>query len=214
MNMKICVVFDMDGTLANTAKITIPACVKVAHEYGLTPPAESAVMGTIGIGALDFYRKLFPGVDEATLPSLARRIFTLEKEKSRELAADLLFPEVAELLANLTQAGIALAIASTGETAHVDSVLTVTGIKHLFTDIKCNTNDKTGQLQALKESFQGYEMWMVGDKPKDSGAARANNIPSIGVGYGFSTPAELDGFDTIANSVAEIYTILGVNING
>jgi len=208
--MKRCVVFDMDGTLANTAKITVPACIKAAHEYNITPPSESAVMETIGIGGLDFYRKLFPSVDETTLPALAHRIFTLEKEISQELGAGLLFPGVAELLDKLIQADAELAIASTGETAHVDSVLTVTGIMHLFAEIKCNTNDKAGQLKELKDIFQGYSMWMVGDKPKDSDSAHANGIPSIGVGYGFSTPAELSGFDTIANSAAEILNIVGV----
>ena len=208
--MKRCVVFDMDGTLANTTKITVPACINAAREYGITPPTDSAVMAAIGIGGHDFYRKLFPDVDEAALPALAGRIFELEKEKSRELGADLLFPEVAGLLASLAQQGIAMAIASTGDIAHVDNVLTVTCIKHLFAEIKCNTNDKTGQLKALKEIFKGYDMWMVGDKPKDSDAARANGIPSIGVGYGFSTAAELAGFDTVANSVTEIYIILGV----
>ena len=208
--IKRCVVFDMDGTLANTAKITVPACINAAREYGITPPTDSAVMATIGIGGLDFYRKLFPDVDEAALPALGKRTSELEKEKSRELGVDLLFPEVAQLLHRLNKEGIALAIASTGNTAHVDNVLTVTGIKHLFAEIKCNTNDKAGQLKALKEIFKGYDMWMVGDKPKDSDAARANNIPSIGVGYGFSTAAELAGFDAVAGSVAEIYTILGV----
>ena len=210
--MKTCIVFDMDGTLANTASITVPACIKAAQEYDLPPPGESAIMETIGTGGLDFYRKLFPTADEATLPALAWRIFELEKEKSRELGTDLLFPGVAELLTSLSQAGVSLAIASTGETEHVDSVLTVTGIKHLFAEIKCNTNDKAGQLKALRGIFRGYEVWMVGDKPKDSNSARANNIPSIGVGYGFSTPAELSGFDVIAGSAAEIYTILGVKI--
>ena len=209
--MKRCIIFDMDGTLANTAKITVPACIKAAREYGLTPPGESAVMATIGIGGLDFYRKLFPTVDEATLPALARRIFELEKEKSRELGLDLLFAGVGKMLNTLAQAGMTLAIASTGETGHVDNVLTVTGIKHLFAEIKCNTNDKAGQLKELMETFQGYDDYrMVGDKPKDSEAARINGIYSIGVGYGFSTLDELYGFDRIAIKPSEICSILGV----
>ncbi|MCL2379124.1 MAG: HAD family hydrolase [Defluviitaleaceae bacterium] len=205
-----CAIFDMDGTLANTGKITVPACIQASHEYGITPPSENEILGTIGIGGLDFYRKLFPLLDEEKILAIAERIFALEKEISRELGSDLLFPNVAGLLAGLKAAGVNMAIASTGETEHVESVLTVTGIKHYFANIKCNTNDKIGQVRELKEIYQDYDMWMIGDKPKDSDAAKANSIPSIGVGYGFSSQDELSGFDVIVNSAADIPGILEV----
>ena len=200
----------MDGTLADTSLITIPACIKAAEEYKCEPPTPEAIQGAIGIGGLDFYRRLFPSFDDTMLDEIASRIFELEKENTRKLGADLLFPGVAELLARLTEMDITLAIASTGETAHVESILGSTGIKPLFAAIKCNSNNKAGMLAELLCEYKGYTLYMIGDKPKDSDSAKANGIYSIGVGYGFSTDEELAGFDTVVDSPGEVLRVVQI----
>ena len=204
----ICAVFDMDGTLADTSLITIPACIQAAGEYNCEAPTPEAIQGAIGIGGLDFYRRLFPSFDDAKLEEIAERIFELEKENTRKLGAGLLFPGIAELLNKLTEMGTTLAIASTGETAHVESILGSTGIKPLFASIKCNSNNKAAMLEELLNEYKNHTLYMIGDKPKDSDSARANGIYSIGVGYGFSTDEELAGFDTVAGSPGEMLDII------
>ena len=210
MHTPICAVFDMDGTLADTSLITVPACIKAANEYGIAPPARELITQTIGISGLDFYRRLYPALGEEKLEPLASRVFELEKSITRELGPGLLFPGILDMLNRLARAGIPMAIASTGETAHVESVLTTTGTKQLFAAIKCNSNDKITMLKELCTIYSGHKLYMVGDKPKDSDAAKANGVYSIGIGYGFSAPCELAGFDEIAGSPGEVLRLMGV----
>lgn len=194
----------MDGTLADTRRITGPALLEVAAQYGLSPPPPERVAAAIGISGDAFYRVALPDAPQDLLEEIAARTFALEAAMTRALGPALLFDGIAEVLGAMLAQGVRLAIASTGETEHVDSVLGHTGIRAMFDIVRCNSNDKAAMLGDISAMLPGYRLIMVGDKPKDSLAARAHGIASIGAGYGFSTPQELAGFDAIAGHPREI----------
>lgn len=208
MRTAACVIFDMDGTLADTSQTATPALRHAARGAGLPEPAPEAVRRAIGVGGPDFYRLIFPGAADDLLGRVAETTFAREQELNRELGPRLLFPGIRELLSQIAQAGWTMAIASTGEVPHVRGVLGCAGIIGLFAQIECGCNDKVRLVRNILGARPGGRFALVGDKPKDSGAARANGLPSIGAGYGFSAPEELAGFTHVAASPEGVWRCL------
>ncbi len=202
--VSVCAIFDMDGTLADTRKVSFPALCETARDLDLAPPSAARVAGAIGISGDAFYRAVFPDAPVTLLPAVAEKTFCREKEFARGLGRALLFDGVYEALELLRGQGVMLAIASTGESEHVENILSVTALKDFFQVIRCNSNDKDRMVRQIVERYPSYAFAMTGDKPKDSTAARLSRVPSIGAGYGFSTEEELAGFDAIASSPAEL----------
>jgi len=200
----ICVIFDMDGTLADTSQITVPAMVRAAADMGLPPPNEARVKQAIGINGPGFYAAIYPDETAETLARFSPLVEVYERQLTAEMGEALLFPGIKELLDGIIQAGGLCALASTGDVLHVNSVLKNTGIFNRFSALEWGDNDKAGEVARVMAALPGRRYVMVGDKPKDSGAARANGLKSIGVGYGFSSQEELTGFDAVAGCAVEV----------
>lgn len=180
-------IFDFDGTLADTAKLTMAALRVIAPGLGLSLPGDDHLRSTIGYGGLDFYNTLYPGADEQTREALRSKLEAEERRLHSSLKGQLLFANCREMLATLHRAGARLHIASTGGPEHVHPLLKQEGIYPYFTSVYCGDRDKTGMLRAIIESSQAPCV-MVGDMMKDYRAAHANGIPCIGACFGYCVP--------------------------
>ena len=67
MTKKKHIIFDMDGTLSDTAKATLAAIKKTEKHFRLPPVTESSIRDAMGIAGLDFYRRIFPNVPDDIL---------------------------------------------------------------------------------------------------------------------------------------------------
>ena len=195
------VIFDLDGTLSDSALLTIEALKTIAPKQGLPLPSEEAIRRATGNATPEFYYILFPGFDR----DLVYKAGTLvEEEELRILPALsgwLLFPGCRELLVHLKKSGISLHIASTGSREHVFSVVNATGIGAYFDSINCGRSDKTEMVGEIIKNKN--EVFFVGDMKKDYEAARTNGIVSVGACYGYCVK-ELSGFDFYINSPLEL----------
>lgn len=180
-------IFDFDGTLADTAKLTMAALRAIAPGLGLSLPGDEHLRATIGFGGLDFYNALYPGADEQTRQALRDKLEAEEQRLHSSLKGQLLFPGCREMLFALRGAGARLYIASTGGPGHVHPLLAQEGIAPLFQDVYCGERDKTGMLKAIIGGAGGPCV-MVGDMSKDHRAAHANGISCIGACYGYCVP--------------------------
>lgn len=201
------VIFDLDGTLADTAVITIEAFRRLAPGSGLPLPEPERIRAAIGYANPEFYDRLFPGFPTQPVRALGRRV---EKEELRllpEFTGELLFPGVRELLAALRDKGIRLYIASTGSAEHVDAVVAHTGIGGCFADILCGEPDKAGMIGRILGAGDPADFLMVGDKAKDSDGARANGIAAIGACYGYCAQGEY-AFDRYIDTPHALLTIM------
>ena len=197
------VIFDLDGTLAHSALLTMAALRLAAPQFGLPLPAEDTVRRTIGYANPTFYFKLFPDVPRDLTLALGAFV---EQEELRLLPSfghKLLFPGCRDLLLHLNKRGIACHIASTGEVPHVYGILETTGIVGLFDQIACGSPDKFDMLRKLIASQGPHSAIMVGDMKKDYEAAKANGILSIGACYGYCQRART-AFDLYIDSPYEL----------
>ena len=189
------IIFDMDGTLVDTAKATVPACLAGAKDYSLPALEPERIRQTIGWANPEFYQRLYPDIDPDLQVRYGEAVEIYEADMIRELGQDVLFAGILELLAVLQKRGYPLAIASTGSTEHVDISLAAGAIRDFFSIVRCNQPDKEDMVGTIKQTNPDARWLLVGDKDKDARAARANGIVSVGAQYGFGTETELTQFD-------------------
>lgn len=179
------IIFDMDGTLADTAKATIGACAAASDHFGLERLDDTHIIRTIGIANPEFYFRLYPDEDRALISTYGQMVEALEADRVRALGEEILFPGVTGMLHALRDAGIRLYLASTGDQGHVDVVLRSAGIEDLFDIIACGQPAKIAMVGALIGNADRSEWAMIGDTDKDLEAARGNGILAIAAAYGY-----------------------------
>lgn len=202
------IIFDMDGTLSDTAKVTIKAFQKYALKFNFPQLPEETIKQAIGYADPEFYLILYPDQDKNKLLEFAHYVDAYEKILIRELAEDLLFENVRNLLDFLKEAELKLYIASTGSTTHVESVLSNTRIIDYFDGIYCGEKEKVLMVKQIINETSLNEWVMVGDKQKDADAARYNQILSIGAGYGYCTPDDYHLFDKIIHRPFDLLKLI------
>ena len=197
-------IFDMDGTLADTVQATLPAFAEISPRYDLPPVSGEAIREAVGYANPEFYYRLYPGHDQAEIHAFGQEVERAEESHVKRLGGAMLFPGVREMLDRLVDMGVDLHIASTGDPAHVDAVLRSAGILHLFRSVHCGESAKERMVGEILGTTDRSEWAMVGDRKKDADAARANGIPVIGAGFGYAERAEWALYDRVADSPIEL----------
>jgi len=189
------IIFDMDGTLINTAKITVQACQQAALEFDMPVRSPEKIKALIGWANCDFFPKLYPEIEVKLLEKYAELVYEIEIKNMLKLKEKLLFPGVQKLLETLKLKGYYLCIASTGSVKHVEFALRNSNIYSFFDNIKCNQPEKIKMVGEIIKNGPGGSYLMVGDKCKDFEAGSENNIITIAATYGFGSEEEVEKFD-------------------
>ena len=193
-------IFDMDGTLIDTNRMTAQAFRKFTGRHGLPMPPVNVIRDAIGLHDLFFYRAIFPDAPEEQLAGLSRDVERREGKIGMALGPGILFPGVADMLDALRARGVRLCLASTGSTVHVRDMLAAAGIADRFEMVRCDAPDKETMTAELLRALGGVRAVFVGDTDKDVAAARANGLRVFGAGFGYVKAAERARFDAVADT--------------
>ncbi|MPW43523.1 HAD-IA family hydrolase [Acinetobacter guerrae] len=211
MNRPELIIFDWDGTLFNSVG-QIVASLKFAAAKFEQPLTDEAAQSIIGLGLPEVMQTLFPQV-----PHLQQEILVSYGEHYVENSRhDAWFDGVAELLQDLKNQGMKLAVATGKSRRGLDRVLTQTQSHDLFdiTRAASETMSKPHPLM-LQEilQFTGVNVdnaIMVGDSSYDLEMAMNIAMPRIGVSYGVHDIEILQRYEplTIVNNIAELHRYL------
>jgi phosphoglycolate phosphatase-like HAD superfamily hydrolase len=201
------VIFDLDGTLSDSALLTLGAFEHLAPDYGFNIPTQAAIRRATGNANPEFYYILFPDSPREKVFAMGQLIEQKELELLPLISDKLLFSGCKELLLRLSKLGIRLEIASTGDEEHVLSILKETNIINLFDKISYGRPDKTDMLCEIVKGNDPSCFLMVGDMSKDSDAARANGILSVGACFGYCD-RELNEFDLYIDTPQDLLDII------
>jgi phosphoglycolate phosphatase len=222
MRIKL-VICDLDGTLFTSDAIVYQAYQAAVAEFNqagriqLTTPSLPVILGQIGNPVRSIYKSLFPELDKEQAMALGHRI-RKHLIDAIHLGQGRLLPEVAEILAALSDAGIELRVASNGHKDYVEAVIAHYGLKGLFGPTvylnHADLQDKGDILNLYKSllGIQTFEMVMVGDRKSDLDAAQKASCHFIGIAGGHGLKAELDfpgvrliqRFDELPMALAQI----------
>jgi len=202
------IIFDMDGTLSDTAIATTDALNEASFEFGLPLVTQNDVSSVMGYADPEFFYRLYTEHPHDLLNDVRYRVNYLEDKRIEEIGEKILFPGVSELLNDLFKKGCMLYVASTGSTEHVDVTLRAGKIKHLFDGIFCNKPDKVDMVGKIINGQDKNNFVMVGDMVKDSEAARGNNILVLGAAFGYLKESNHHLFDAILQKPEDLYGYL------
>ena len=205
------VIFDWDGTLFDSVG-QIVASLQYAAQQFEQPLTDDAAKSIIGLGLPEVMQILFPQV-----PDLQQDILQCYADHYvANSKGDAWFSGVAELLADLKQQGIKLAVATGKSRKGLDRVLSQTNSHQIFdiTRAASETKSKPDPLmlqEILAELGVAVECAiMVGDTSYDLEMAENLNMPRIGVSYGVHSIETLQQYQPlmIAHNVQDLHVYL------
>jgi phosphoglycolate phosphatase len=186
------VVFDFDGTLADSFAAFVAVYAQVAPEHGLAALDPARLEALRGLGPRVLLRELqvplwkVPGFTLAMRQALGARSETVA-----------LFDGATDLLRDLRRHGVRTAIVSSNSQENVQRVL---GRKYaaMIDHYGCGAT-LFGKRRKLRETLAAFDfaprqVLCVGDEVRDAEAAAGLGLDFAGVAWGFATPAALAPF--------------------
>ena len=209
------VVFDWDGTILDTTAAIALSIQYACERLGLPVPSTSLAKSVIGLGWRDAVKIAAPTCPEEEFPSF--NAFYIERYKPAEREVHL-FPGIVELLGNLSDAGMELAVATGKSRRGLNQVLAQTGLTDFFATTETADENPSKPDPAMLEQISiamgrtPEEMVMVGDTTHDIFMAHAFGCPGIAVTYGAMTPKMLEKAspEIVCSSVDELARALGM----
>jgi len=205
MTGKALIIFDVDGTLFQTAKVTVPAVQRTLAAQGLPEPDAASVCAHIGRPVeeyLEWLASLCPPGRAAEIVDAANRL-----ELDLIGAEGELFPGMREALDELQAEGHVLAICSNGPDDYVNEFLDAHDMRRYLTIVRIRGTRYSGKEAMIREILERVSLRpaiVVGDRDDDVSAAHANGALVIAVSYGFGSAEELAGADGTIHAAAEI----------
>jgi phosphoglycolate phosphatase len=208
-------VFDLDGTLADTAADLVSTLNLVLGGEGVPPLPIEQARELIGNGGRVLISKGFAAAGRELTPERLDRLYlaflkAYGQDICRETA---LFPGAREALDRLEAAGFALAICTNKIEAHSVRLAQALGIADRFA-ANCGRDtfawfkpDPRHLLMTIERAGgDPARAIMVGDSTSDVGAAKAAGVPAIAVSFGYSeTPARALGADLVIDRFDELF---------
>jgi phosphoglycolate phosphatase len=180
------VIFDFDGTLADSAEWTLGILNQVAERYGFRQMSEAETAMLRGWDNRAIIRYL--GVPAWKLPLIANH---MRKLAARDAGQIRLFPGVDALLARLSGAGVRLAIVSSNSEENVRRILGPAN-SALIAHYACGASifGKAAKFrQVLRASGLARSRTLcIGDEARDIEAAVAERLACGAVTWGYATP--------------------------
>ncbi len=189
------IVFDLDGTIADSQEGIINSLRVTLDDIGLHPSDEE-MRAHIGPPLEETFRDF--GIDEENLWSVISRYRDLYATTGVREAR--LYDGVAEMLQKLRGSGVRIGLATAKRVDFANEMLERLGVSHYFEKIAGVSFDgslttKKQVLNLVLDYFQPQDrrrVWMVGDRAQDVHAALFHGVVPIGVLWGYGSHDELD----------------------
>lgn len=184
-------IFDFDGTIADTLGETRVIFNQIAPDYGIREVEEHEITELRHLSLKEILKKL--DIPKRRVPSIIARGTGMMRANLDRLQ---LIPGMREALTELRSHTEAFGILTSNSTANVDVFLRNHGIRELF-EFVSSTSKLTGKarhLRAIRKTFsvKNHEMCYIGDELRDVKAAQKAKIPHAAVSWGFNSRESLE----------------------
>jgi len=215
------VLFDLDGTLVDTAPDMVAVLQSLQEEHGLDPVGYQEGRSYVSNGAAGLLRLGFPDRDDEAIETL--RLAFLERYADQLCVHSALFAGMETLVDRLDNDGLPWGVVTNKPQHLTDPLLVALGLNQR---VACSVSGDTVpqrkphpaplhhacQLAALEAARTLY----VGDSSRDIDAGRAAGMGTIAAAYGYIAPGDDSaswGADVIANDTQELAQIVLKAVN-
>lgn len=181
-------IFDWDGTLADSVARIVESVRRAAYILDLAPPGDAAIRGIIGLGLPEAIAALYPHLDRVAVEryrqAYADHYLTLD------VTPPSLFPGVVEGLEALRGAGYRLAVATGKSRRGLQRVLAGHGWLDYFEVTRCADETASKPDPRMLHEILAHcgvdagSALMIGDATFDLQMARSAGMDAVAVGYG------------------------------
>lgn len=211
------IIFDFDGTLADTSALIVATMQKTARDLGLPYRSENEIKATIGVRLEEIPLILWPTIKD--IGELFAKTYKNNFEILKDKIPITLFPGVEETLSFLISKGLNLAVATSRSHKSVAELTEQLRIKSYF-DYLLGGDDVTKGKPHPESIFKimdemewnPEETMMSGDMSMDILMGKNAGLLTCGVVYGNGTRDDLEraGADFIMESFNELTSICGI----
>lgn len=210
-----CVLFDLDGTIADSAPGITSTLAFTFEKLGLPIPSPSELLVYVGPPILDSFRDLAK-LDPAESAE-ALEIYRAQYLKTGVSDA-VLYPGLDRVLKRIHDEGVALSLATSKPELPATLILNEFDVTKYFDVITGASEDEVRSAKAdvVEEALRRLRALgadtsrpvMVGDRNFDTIGAAAHNVPTIYVEWGYGSPAEQVGSVAVAADADELERLL------
>jgi phosphoglycolate phosphatase len=212
MSGRATVIFDFDGTLANSVDLMFELYNNYAPQFGYLPVERSEFSAIRRMGYTKAMR--LKKIKARRLPKI---IMTLSREMHSHIDRVRPYEGIVKVLHELKQSGFSIGVLTSNQAPLVEEFFQV----HGFPEFDFVVSEKTifGKDKALRKILKRFELrrdqvLYIGDEPRDVTASRKAGVMAIGVSWGL---AGTEGFmnatpDYIVHTPKELLnTIVGLS---
>jgi phosphoglycolate phosphatase len=215
------ILFDLDGTLADTAPDLAAAVNLLRTARGLEPTAYDILRPTASAGARGMIGASF-GIKPDDEGYLELRDGFLDNYAAAMAVHSSLFPGVVELLAGIEAAGLQWGVVTNKPARFTDPLLPQIGLGHAACVVSGDTTSHAKPHPAplleaaARLGLAPEQCWYVGDDLRDIQAGKAAAMPTIAAGWGYCGPVEPQGWqaDYLFVQPTEILALMHSSLSG
>jgi phosphoglycolate phosphatase-like HAD superfamily hydrolase len=182
------VLFDLDGTLIDSAEAIVQSFMHTFETLGLPAPDRNEIIRTIGAPLTVQLANMVDHDLEELLAVYREHYFATSPDNT------FLLPGVRECLTGLSDLGLKLGIATSKGQRGSNILLNHLGVRQFF-DVIIGSGDVEHHKPAPEALLRGmealnvssHELFYVGDTPYDTEASRRAAIRCLGVSTGYAT---------------------------
>ena len=209
-------IFDFDGTMADTRDKIVGVLQHVMADQGLVVADEKTCASVIGFHLKQCFQMMYPQLADAEVDACVEAYRCYFVAHEQELVPDL-FPHVREMLEFFRQKGIRMAIASSRTSKSLIGFVAAVGLSDYLPtvvggeDVEHPKPAPDAVVKILTTTrIRPDEAMVVGDMPLDILMGRAAGVRTVGVTYGNSTPEQLRaaGADVLIDNFAELANLI------
>lgn len=213
------IIFDFDGTLADTAELTVETMHRTNRAMNLPDKSDAECKAMIGYRLEEIPSILWPD-----MPDLSERYAATFREIYKSAKEDFkvgTYPGVSDTLTRLKRDGIRMAVASSRSKVSLIDLCFELHIVDFFQMIVGGGDVKNGKpapdpvnLVLVTQGWDKDETLVVGDMNVDILMGKAAGTNTCGVTYGNGSVAELReaGADYLISDFAALSNILGITV--
>ena len=184
------IIFDFDGTLADTLEESRLIFNKLAVDYGMPEISAEQLPALRHLSLRDLLKKL--KIPKRRVPGIIAKGTALMRGNIQSLQ---LIQGIGEALPKLREITDSFGVLTSNATTNVDLFLRNHGLRSHF-DFISSTSKLTGKskhLKAIRKTFSlnAEEMLYVGDEIRDIKASKKAGIPVVAVTWGFNSEESL-----------------------
>ncbi|MDP9027232.1 MAG: HAD hydrolase-like protein [Actinomycetota bacterium] len=212
------VLFDLDGTIVDSAPGITATLAYTFERLGLPVPTPADLLAWVGPPILDSFRDLarFDAVQSAEALAIYRKKYLAEGVYDATL-----YPGAAEILAAIAAAGIPLSLATSKPETPARAILEHFGLVEHFDELTGASDDerRSAKKDVVEEALRRLAAGggalsrpvLIGDRHHDVDGAAHHGVPTIFVTWGYGSPAEAAGAVAVVDTPAQLLELLGLS---